>query len=52
MLVLAIYLPVLQTFLKTVPLGRQSWLIVLGMGLIELIAIEVAKHYFIVRHRV
>ena len=52
MLVLAIYLPALQTFLKTVPLGRQSWLIVLGMGLIELIAIEVAKHYFIVRHRV
>jgi Ca2+-transporting ATPase len=52
MLVLAIYLPGLQILLKTVPLGGQSWLIVLGMGLIELMAIETAKHYFIVRHQV
>jgi len=52
MLVLALYLPSLQTLLKTVPLGGQSWLIVLGMGLIELISIEAAKHYFIVRHQV
>ena len=51
MLVSAIYVPVLQTLLKTVKLGIYDWLIVLVLGMIELIAIEAAKHHFIVRHQ-
>lgn len=51
MLVAAVYVPMLQSLLKTVPLGIYDWLIVLTLGIIELIAIEAAKHYFIVRHQ-
>jgi Ca2+-transporting ATPase len=51
MLTAAIYLPVLQTLLKTVPLGFNDWLIIMGLGLFELILIEITKHYFIVRHQ-
>ncbi len=50
-LVLAVYLPTLQTLLKTIPLGFNDWLIILGLGMIELILIEATKHYFIVRHQ-
>jgi len=51
MLVAAVYVPILQTLLKTVPLGINDWLIIFIMGGIELIAIEAAKYHFIVRHR-
>ena len=51
MLVGAIYIPILQTLLKTVPLGINDWLIIFIMGVIELVAIEAAKHHFIVRHQ-
>ncbi len=49
-LLLAIYLPPFQTLLKTVPLGLTDWMIVLGLGFLELILIEATKYYFIVRH--
>ena len=52
MLILAIYLPVFQTLLKTVPLGFNDWLIVLGIGISEVILIEATKWYFISRHEV
>jgi Ca2+-transporting ATPase len=51
MLVLALYLPLFQTLLKTVPLGPQDWLIILALGMIELILIEATKWYFITRHK-
>ena len=50
-LVATIYVPVLSTLLKTVPLGFYDWMILIGLGLIELGLIETAKHYFIVRHQ-
>ena len=51
MLVGGIYFPVFQTLLKTVPLGFQDWLILIGLGTIEVILLEAAKWYFIgVRH--
>jgi len=51
MLIAAVYLPLLQILLKTVPLSVYDWLIILSFGMIELIAIEAAKHHFIVRHQ-
>jgi len=47
----AIYLPVFQTLLKTVPLGLGSWCIVISTALLSLIAIELTKHFFIARHQ-
>jgi len=52
MLILAVYLPPLQTLLKTVPLVFNDWLILLGLGVIEIISIEATKWYFISRHQV
>lgn len=49
-LVATLYLPILNTLLKTVPLGFYDWVILFGLGLSELGLIEAAKYYFIVRH--
>ncbi|MCK4968343.1 MAG: HAD-IC family P-type ATPase [Candidatus Aenigmarchaeota archaeon] len=49
MLLLAVYLPVLQVLLRTVPLGLTDWSIVLTLGLIKIILIEMVKHFFIVK---
>lgn len=49
-LLAGIYLPVFQNLLKTVPLGWRDWGILSVLGLINLIAIEGAKYYFIARH--
>ncbi|MFH1509974.1 MAG: HAD-IC family P-type ATPase [Candidatus Nealsonbacteria bacterium] len=51
MLVLAIYLPPLQNLLSTTPLVFADWLIVLGLGLLNILLIEATKWYFIVRHK-
>jgi Ca2+-transporting ATPase len=51
MLFSAIYLPVFQVLLKTVALNLSDWLIIIGLGLIELILIEATKWYFITRHQ-
>ena len=48
-LLAALYLPVLQTLLKTVPLNIYDWKLVLGVGLSNLILIEVTKWYFITK---
>jgi len=50
-LIATIYLPILNTLLKTVPLGFYDWMILMGLGLLELGLIEIVKHYFIVRHQ-
>ncbi len=51
MLTIAIYIPVFQNLLKTVPLGLYDWLILVGLGLANIILIEITKWYFISRHQ-
>jgi len=51
MLLLAIYFPAFQTLLKTVPLQFSDWLILFGLGFINIIAIEVTKWYFIIKKK-
>jgi len=46
-LLAAIYLPVLNQLLGTVPLSLPAWFIIIGLGIIEIILIEAAKWYFI-----
>jgi P-type Ca2+ transporter type 2C len=43
----AIYLPIFQIFLKTVPLGFFEWFILIIFGLINLFLIEMAKWLYI-----
>lgn len=45
----AIYIPFLQTVLRTVPLTMTEFLIVIGLGVINLISVEATKWFFIVR---
>jgi Ca2+-transporting ATPase len=52
MLFLAIYLPPLQTLLRTVPLRFQDWLLFLAFGILGLILIEATKWYFIAKRKV
>ena len=47
MLLIAVYLPVFQNLLKTVPLNLFDWMLLLGLGVINLILIEATKWYFI-----
>ena len=51
MLMAALYLPTLQAFLKTVPLGIFDWQIILGLGLLNVILIEATKWYFIAKRK-
>lgn len=48
-LLAALYLPILQTLLKTEPLSLFDWELILGLGFINLILIEATKWYFISR---
>jgi len=50
-LIVAIYLPILQVFLKTHPLGIKEWSLVLVLGLLEILMIEITKWLFIVRRK-
>ena len=49
-LLAGLYLPILNNLLKTIPLPLSSWWMIIGVGLINIILIEMVKHYFIVRH--
>jgi Ca2+-transporting ATPase len=49
MLVFAVYLPPLQVLLKTVSLGIYDWLILFGLGIVNIILIEATKWFFIVK---
>jgi len=51
MLLVAVYVPVFQNLLKTVPLGLFDWGLILGLGLINLFLIEVVKFFFIKKIR-
>jgi len=48
----ALYFPPLQILLKTEPLYLFDWGLVLGLTLIDIIAIEVTKWFFISKHNV
>jgi len=50
-LLAAIYLPVLNKLLGTVPLTLSTWHIIFGLGIIEIILIESAKYYFISKRK-
>ncbi len=52
MLLMAVYLPVFQNLLKTVPLNLFDWMLLLGLGVINLILIEATKWYFITKSKV
>ena len=49
-LIASIYLPFLQILLKTYPLGLVDWGMVAGLGIAELILIEITKWLFITKH--
>lgn len=49
MLAAAIYFPPLQTILKTAALDLKDWFFILGLGLVEILAIEITKWYFVSR---
>jgi P-type Ca2+ transporter type 2C len=51
-LLASIYLPPLQHVLQTAPLGIFGWLVVFGFGLLVFASIELAKYWFIVKHKV
>jgi len=51
MLLIAIYLPPFQNLLKTVPLNLSHWMLLLGLGIINLISIEAIKWYFITKSK-
>jgi Ca2+-transporting ATPase len=51
MLLSAIYLPVLQPLLKTVPLNLFDWGLVLLLGILNIILIEITKYYFIAKRK-
>ena len=51
LLLAAVYLPFLQTLLRTHPLGIREWLFLLSLGIFNLLAIEITKWLFLVRRR-
>jgi P-type Ca2+ transporter type 2C len=51
MLMAGIYLPLFQKALRTVSLGAEGWLIMLGVGVFEVISIEFGKWLFIHRKK-
>ena len=50
-LAMAVYFPPLQVLLKTHSLGVNEWLLLFGLGLFNLLAIELTKWFFIIRHK-
>ncbi len=48
-LLAALYLPFLQTLLKTVPLNLYDWELILGIGFLNIILIEITKWFFITK---
>lgn len=44
-----LYIPVLQTILKTEPLNLLDWGIILGMGFMNLVLVETIKWFFIAK---
>jgi len=51
MLLIAVYLPIFQNLLKTVPLNLFDWGLLIGLGFLNLILIEAIKWYFIIKKK-
>ena len=51
MLLAGLYLPPLQTLLKTTPLNLFDWGLLLGIGYLNILLIEATKWFFITRHK-
>ena len=51
-LVAGLYLPVLQTLLRTEPLNLFDWQLILGLGFLNIFLIEATKWYFITKSKV
>lgn len=51
MISVSLYIPFFQNILETVPLGANDWLILLGIAVFEIFAIEMVKEWFIVKSR-
>lgn len=49
MLLIAVYIPIFQNLLKTVPLNFFAWQLIFGLGILNLILIESTKWYFITK---
>lgn len=47
MLLAALYVPLLQTLLKIVPLNLFDWGLLAGLGVVNMVLIEATKYYFI-----
>lgn len=52
LLLLAVYFPPLQILLKTHPLGVVEWLMLIGIGLFNLLAIELTKWVFTLQRKI
>jgi len=46
-----IYIPAFRALLKTVPLEPKEWLVILGLGVINVLLIELVKYIFIVKRK-
>lgn len=51
LLAAAVYWPVLNKLLKTEPLAASSWLIVIGVSLVNILMMEIVKAYFVRQKR-
>ena len=51
LLLAAIYVPFLNILLKTTPLGIRAWLYIIGLGIIDLFLVELAKYHFIIKYQ-
>ncbi|MFH0906819.1 MAG: HAD-IC family P-type ATPase [bacterium] len=51
MLLAALYVPILQSLLKTTPINLFDWMLVFGLGFVNIILIETVKYIFIIRRK-
>lgn len=49
LLAAAVYFPPLQHILRTVPLGAREWTVLFGLGIVDVLLIEVTKLVFVFR---
>lgn len=50
-LLLAVYLPLFNHFLKTEPLMLRSWIFVFSVAILNIIAMEIIKHIFFLKEK-
>ncbi|HEX9664472.1 MAG TPA: HAD-IC family P-type ATPase [Patescibacteria group bacterium] len=50
-ILIGVYMPIMRTVLRTVPLSFSDWLIPVGLSVLGVILIEITKEIFIIRGR-